>query len=183
MKMMHNEKGTVRGASLLAAAAALFITAPSQADNESPRYTMTAIVDSSFGRAVTSGRYQQAIEKITARQARTRETFESQNNLCVAYTKVGDLDSASVACDQAVAEMRKRTERKSPTRRGQYAEFSRSDRVYLAVALTNRGVLHAVNGDLENARRDFAEAAGIDVDISQPQINLSRLLLDNRRGG
>ena len=183
MKMMHNEKGTVRGASLLAAAAALFIAAPSQADDEDPRYTMTAIIDASFGHVVTSGRYQQAIEKITARQARARETFESQNNLCVAYTKVGELDNASVACDQAVAEIRKRSERKSSTRRGRYADFSRSDRVYLAIALTNCGVLHAVNGDLDDARRDFTEAAGIDVDIPQPQVNLSRLATDRRNSG
>lgn len=183
MKMMHNEKGAVRGASLFAAAAALFIAAPLQADDEDPRYTMTAIIDSSFGQAVTSGRYQQAIEKITAQRAGTRETFESQNNLCVAYTKVGDFDNASLACNLAVEKMRKRTERKRTTRRGQYAEFSRADRVYLAVALTNRGVLHAVNGDLDDAQRDFTEASEIKVDVWQPQVNLSRLAIDDRHGG
>ena len=58
---------------------------------------MTIIKNVSYSQKVARGDYDEAIEKLTARKYRGRETYASKTNLCVAYTKSGDLDNAQVA--------------------------------------------------------------------------------------
>lgn len=149
----------------------------SYARDDAARYTMAAVIDAAFGHKVTAGRYDQAIEKITSKSRHFRQSFEASTNLCVAYTKVGDLDSAAVACDQAVAKMRERTKGKGPEPVFRGAN-SIVDREFLAVALTNRGVLHAVSGEFDAAYRYFAEAQNLDAKIDTPRANLARIASD-----
>ncbi len=44
-----------------------------------------------------------------------------------------------------------------------------------AIALTNRGVVLALTGDLAGARRDFENAIRLRVRLSEPVDNLNRL--------
>ena len=130
---------------------------------------MTAYLDSAHGRKVVKGQYARAIDKITTSSARRANTFESKANLCVAYTKTGDFDSAREVCDEALARVRKRV----GTRTNR--TLPRIDRVDLAIALTNRGVLLALTGDLQQARAAFLEARELKARRSAVDSNLARL--------
>ena len=138
--------------------ASLFAAAPLAAEETDPAYTMTVIIDAAHGSKVAAGKYQRAIEKITASKS-TRDPYSQQTNLCVAYTKTGELDKATRACETALA----------------ITDNGKVDRVYRAVALSNLGVLHAAKGSQDIARRTFREALDLDSGLSAPKINLARV--------
>ena len=122
-------------------------------------FQMSAVIDRARGNAVVAGDYQAAIEKLGARD---RRHFESSTNLCVAYAMTGDLEKADVECAAAVQMSEK-------------AEVRRD----IAVALTNRGVVKAVSGDLSGARQDFDRALEIDGGLRQASDNLQLLVSAN----
>ena len=138
--------------------AALLAAAPLAAEETDSAYTMTVIIDAAHGSKVAAGKYARAIEKITARKS-GRDPYSRQTNLCVAYTKTGELDKATTACEAALA----------ITRDGKIG------RTYRAVALSNLGVLHAAKGSRDIARRTFREALDLDSGLSAPKTNLARL--------
>ena len=123
---------------------------------------MTAIIDASFGSEVTAGDYQKAIQRITAPKYHLKDSFAAQTNLCVAYTKTGAIGQATETCDAAVREIQSRMR----------FEMSRSD---LALALSNRGVLRAVQGQAELARQDFVDAVKLKSGLAAPTTNLAAL--------
>lgn len=156
-----------RGA--LCAIAALLATLPviGLADPAPSGLRMMAIENRAHGKLLTSGRYVEAIEKISAHRDRI-ERFERHNNLCVAYTKTRDLQKAAAACEAALE-----------TREGvtaQNASYWSSNRLKLrdrAIALSNRGVLRAVTGDMDGAREDFSAAAKLSDELDEPLENLA----------
>lgn len=159
----------------LALAASLVVAGPLAAEEPGRAYTMTVIVDAAHGGKVAAGKYERAIEKITAAR-RTRDAYSKQTNLCVAYTKTGALDKATAACEAALAIM---LDRGKPRRNYVGAvPAGKRDRVYLALALSNLGVLHAAKGSTDTARRTFREAVRLDTGLSAPKINLARLARD-----
>ena len=139
--------------------ASLVVAGPLSAQEPDPAYTMTFIIDAAHGGKVAAGKYERAIDKITARKT-TRDPYSRQTNLCVAYTKTGALDKATEACEAALELMR---------------DSNRTDRMYLALALSNMGVLHAAKGSAENARKSFRQALELGTGLSAPKINLARL--------
>ncbi|MDH3275476.1 MAG: hypothetical protein OEM64_08185 [Gammaproteobacteria bacterium] len=150
---------------------ALFCMSTIAAADE-PVYTMITMIDMANGAEVVAGKYEQAVEKITAKKGAV-DAFSYNTNLCVAYTKLGDIENASLACEAAIEEA-------SSIRVVRQSEFSRSfqrhtKKKYLAFALSNRGVLRAAMGDVELARQDFVEALTVDTRISAAKINLARL--------
>lgn len=172
MNGIHKHNRTSSCSRPLALVAALIACAPLSAQEVEPAYTMTVIVDAAHGGKVTAGKYERAIEKITASK-RTRDSYSRHTNLCVAYTKTGQLDKATEACEAALAIT---LETRSPRR--SYPGVARAesaDRVYLALALSNLGVLHAAKGNAEIARRTFREAMELDSGLSAPKTNLARL--------
>ncbi len=152
--------------------AALFACAPLAAQETDPAYTMTVIIDAAHGSKVAAGKYERAIEKITASKS-VRDPYSQQTNLCVAYTKTGELDKATEACEAALAitldEKRLRSSFSGP------ALSDRVERVYRALALSNLGVLHAAKGSPDIARKSFREALELSSSLSAPKINLARL--------
>lgn len=152
--------------------AATFSCAPVLAQDAQPVYTMTVIVDAAHGQKVAAGKYDRAIAKLAAKRG-TSDAYSDHTNLCVAYTKTGEIEKATVECEAAVAEMRKKPTTKS---RG-YVPAHRvvANRMYLAVALSNLGVLEVVKGEPEAAREKFEEAIALDASISAPKINIARL--------
>jgi tetratricopeptide (TPR) repeat protein len=118
-------------------------------------YQMAAVIDRAHGNVVLSGDYGKAIEDLGSRN---RRHFESSTNLCVAYTMSGDLERADIECAAALE-----LSEKSAVRRD------------IAVALSNRGVVKAVSGDLNGARRDFSRALEINADLRQASDNLQIL--------
>lgn len=135
------------------------------AEVDNPVFTMTTFRDAAYGGKIVAGKYAQAIEKITANGG-FADVFFDNTNLCVAYTKSGDVDNAALACDAALEEIR--------SQRFVRAQ-EKTYRKYLALALSNRGVVHALIGDIELARQDFVEALGLNAEGSAAEINLARL--------
>lgn len=177
MKTSLHDKGTDGPARMLATIAALLLSVSSQAGDTDPAYTMTVISDQSFGHAITAGRYAEAIDRITAEGDVADASFEAKTNLCVAYTKSGDLENAATACEAAVASIRKRSAR---AQRFAPAYEAGAYRAYEALALSNRGVLHAVRGKAADARKDFLEASRLRARIEATKANLARLEVDRR---
>jgi len=142
------------------------------ASADEPAYTMTTIADSAHGAEIAAGKYEQAIEKIAAIDDDV-DTFFNNTNLCVAYTKTGKLDDALLACDAAVEQ----ADSISFDRRSNLSKsfLERSRRKYLALALSNRGVLRAATGDIDLARQDFVEALSVRERSSVAKTNLARL--------
>ena len=141
------------------------------AQEAQPVYTMTVIVDTAQGHKVAAGKYDRAIARLTAKKSPVNR-YSKDTNLCVAYTKTGDIDNATEACEAAVEAMRKRRVARSSF---STSEAATSNRVYLALALSNLGVLEAVKGDAELARKRFEEALELDAGLSAPKVNLARL--------
>ena len=147
-----------------------FATATANADELT--YTMTTIVDASYGDQVAAGEYDKAIEKLSASSSKNDAFFKS-TNLCVAYTKTGNIAEATIACDAAVEKARHMDfeKRSQLSRRFQV----KTQKTYLAMALTNRGVLHAVTGDVERAQQAFSEALDTNEDAKPAKTNLAKL--------
>ena len=176
MNSVHEHKRIAALSKPLALAASLLACAPLAAQESDPSYTMTVIIDAAHGGKVASGQYERAIEKITASKSK-RDPYSKHTNLCVAYTKTGELEKATDACEAALALTR---DKKSPRRSKLGPAYAgRADRVYLALALSNLGVLHAAKGSPEIARKTFREALELDTGLSAPKVNLARLAKDD----
>lgn len=144
----------------------------SSGQSNDPRYTMTVIRDVAQGSSVVKGDYEKAVARITGRRV-ALNPFAGFTNLCVAYAKIGKIDEADDACDTALAIVRDPNwEHRSGVMTG-YGERTR--RKYLALALSNRGVLHAIRGDESAAEQSFDEAIELDQRNTAPRVNLARL--------
>lgn len=164
MKDKFEMKSRRRSAAL---AALLFAgTISANADAHQPEvqpYAMAVISNAAYGAKVESGRYEQAIDRITRNGSRMPDRFSEQVNLCVAYTKTRNIAKAGAACDAAIA---KATE----------LPDSRQNDADLALALSNRGVLMAVKGEHELAKRDFRGAIDLRTKLTSIATNnLERL--------
>lgn len=158
------------GAGLLLLAAGAGFSVAANADE--PVYTMTTIVDAAYGSKITAGRYEEAIEKITAKHDLTGR-FSSNTNLCVAYTKTGNAEKALAACDRAVALASEMAfERGTGLPR---SAQQRKRNTYLSLSLVNLGVLHAVNGQRKAAHAYFTEALKVGSLKRVARVNLARL--------
>jgi len=133
-----------------------------QAGEAPSAYVMTVISDQAQGGQLVQGAYGEAIENLTA--AKKRYRFAENNNLCVAYTKTNQLPEAERACSAAL--------KSSKPLFGLYDVPRKTD---YAVALSNRGVIRAVTGDIERARQDFQAAIKANRSLSAAAENLAIL--------
>jgi len=145
---------------------------PAWSDNVKANYEMAFFSDSAQGSRILSGQYEKAIEKIT-NKVHGGDTLHVETNLCVAYTKAGDIAAAEAACDAAVDAAK--SFRK--VRRSDFAaETSAQTRArYMAIVLSNRGVLNAVKGDFDAARADFDAALAQQARVPSVRTNLEKL--------
>ncbi len=109
---------------------------------------------------ILSKEYDDAIDIMLLTRGRGETRILLANNLCVAYTLTGQLESAHVACDNAVhqASLRRNYGDDWFTR---YASF-RTQRLYKSRAFANRSVLRMVSGDTTGATRDLELAVALD---------------------
>ena len=126
----------------LVLAACLLATNAHAANAEQQSYVMNVMEDDAFGEIIMDGAHETAVEKIT--RAGSRLGPADYINLCVAYAKMRQESMAVEACDLAVQKSR------SQRRTGKKLDY--------AMAWTNRGVLHAVQGEDELARSAFRRA-------------------------
>lgn len=119
-------------------------------------FEMKAYVDYPGGREVISGDYAAATQAASRNADKTGEAGMIANtNLCVALTKSGQLAKADAVCTKAVT-LAERSGIAAPR-----LQYGNDNRRYVAIALSNRGVLKAVSGDPLAATRDFRDAAGM----------------------
>lgn len=125
------------------------------AESLASRYKMAAVSDRARGNVVLAGDYAKAIEVLGSKSGKH---FASSTNLCVAYTMTGDLEKAGTECDVALT-----LSEDSAVRRD------------TAVALSNRGVVKAVSGDVSGAQQDFTRALEINRKLLEASENLQTL--------
>lgn len=168
------KKGIIRYA-LAAVLLGLLAGAPAAADVPGA-FEMTVIEDAAQGASIAAGDYDAAIERLERRDVgpgsrlHSLTRFHVLTNLCVAHTLSGNREQASRACDDALHTIRAGVS-------GLPAHSLRVRSRYTSMALSNRGVLHAVAGDFDAARRDFETADRLSRGLSAPTRNLARLAL------
>ncbi len=167
---------SIKSATAAAIASTIFICSgtPLHAEEQQLVYTLTAIEDVSYGEAIVAGNYDAAIEGILSSAKVARGGFEAQTNLCVAYTRSGEFDKADASCDAALVALKKRY--RTSTVAGNIPFYSRrTHEKYLALALSNRGVLRVVSGEPDLARADFERAADLKFGLDVVDTNLAKL--------
>lgn len=153
----------------------LVASATAQAESaQANTYVMVVYSDAAHGEKVLSGAPEEVIAKLSRKKTGRSGNLADQVNLCVAYTKTKQLDQAQEACDAAIIASKKEARRLE--RSGLYgrrttlvAETGR------AIALTNRGVLHAITGESEQARTMFELAMSLESEDQSASSNLDLL--------
>ncbi len=154
----------------LVTAALTVATVSAQADTP---YVFVAIDTTRHGADVVNGRYEEAIAGIR-KDGESNFTYGESTNLCIAYTKSGDTVSALESCDRAVDIAR--TSRGIKRSSSLESRFNmRHKDLDLVVALSNRGVAHAANGDLTLAMEDLREADALHPSLHALSKNMSIL--------
>lgn len=156
-----------------AALASTLIANAVQAQDTAVKPTVAYIENAAQGRNIDQENYAAAIDLLEDKTGDGIYAFYAANNLCVAQLKMGYLTEARVACDKAVSLIQAVIE--SP-RRLQWHDSLHEDRErFLAIALSNRGVVNAAVGRDTVARDDFSTAIAIDSGCSEAKTNLAWL--------
>lgn len=171
MKLKREVRHAARAAILCSAAVLALGAGPAVADDEH-NYHVAAIKDAAYGRLITREKFGSAIDRLEGRDRKGIDGFYAATNLCVAYIKTGELSLADESCNLAVEKietvLHARVRAESPAEAGGIRRF-------FALALSNRGVVHAVSGRPAMAQADFRAAEDLETRIKEPTINLARL--------
>ena len=142
------------GAVQLVAAVSLLLGSAAHAGEHN--FVLTAYSNGKGGTQLLSGDYDAAGKALQFRP--TLSAFDgstNSNNRCVAFAKTKQFEAARAACDKAVRE----AEHEKATLPS-YQYWARSlENDYVAVALSNRAVLHWMTSDSEAAAADLKRAA------------------------
>jgi hypothetical protein len=138
----------------LAAAVSLLLGSAVQAADPAHNFVLTAYSNGQGGAELVSGNYAAAAEVLHQPAISTFDASTTSNNRCVALTMTKQWDSAHKACDQAVRDAQ---QEKALLPSYQYwARKVKND--YLALALSNRAVLHWMSSDTAGAANDLKRA-------------------------
>ena len=156
----------------LAAAVSLLLGSAAQAGEQSHNFVLTAYSNGTGGPDLISGNYAAAAEALHYPFNMTlSDASTTSNNRCVALTMTKQWDSARVACNQAVRDAQ---QEKAMLPSYQYwARKFKND--YLAVALSNRAVLHWMSSDPAAAANDLKRAAALSPKADFVARNLAAL--------
>ena len=166
---MKSETGMIGKKLVLLMLGAFGVLTAQAAEN----YVMVVYSDSAQGNAILEDKLDEAISELGPGEGGARG-FAEQVSLCVALTKTSQFERATEYCDMAIAESAREARR---VRRNNYfhGHSARISAAPKAIALTNRGVLHAVAGEPEEARMLFEMAREADLMEEYAQNNLARL--------
>jgi hypothetical protein len=139
------------GASLVAKAAD---TQPLVAEISKP-LILVGFTDANGGVALDRGRMERVIERIQGKPL-ARASAGELTNLCVAHTALRQLVEARAACDAALeSALADRT-----SRRARYTPPRMADQ-WVAVAYSNRAVMHWLSSDAVATHNDLAKARAL----------------------
>jgi hypothetical protein len=142
----------------LAAAVSLLLGQAVQAADSAHNFVLTAYSNGTGGAELISGNYAAAAEALHSHPLiSSLDASTISNNRCVALAMTKQWDSARIACDQAVRDAQ---QEKAMLPSYQYwARKTQSE--YLAVALSNRAVLHWMSADAQAAANDLKRAEAL----------------------
>ena len=142
----------------LAAAVSLLLGSAVQAAQPAHNFVLTAYSNGRGGPELMSGNYAAAAEALHHQPAISMfDASMSSNNRCVALSMTKQWDSARSACDQAV-----RDAQQEKTLLPSYQYWARKEKNdYLALALSNRAVLHWMSSDRVAAANDLKRAEAL----------------------
>jgi Flp pilus assembly protein TadD len=141
----------------MAAAASLLLGSAAQAAESSHNFVLTAYSNGKGGAELVSGDYAGATKALRFHSTISLDPSTTSNNRCVMLAVTKQWDSARTACDQAVRDAQ---QEKAMLPSYQYwARKFQND--YLAVALSNRAVLHWMSSDRQAASEDLKRAAAL----------------------
>ena len=133
-----------------AALAWMLLAAVAHADG-ARKLTLSVYQDTLGAKSVLDGKYDDAIKQLGSRMNFLRDEIAATTNLCVAQIMTRQWTSAQATCDKAVRQARFDT--------GDRSIGGRSDnRSELALAYSNRAVLHWLQNKPEDAASDVGRA-------------------------
>ena len=124
------------------------------------------------GKRLMHGEWEQVLEDV---ESGSGARFEDHTYRCISLTLARQLEAAVDACDAAVAAAEVASPRVAFDNLLQVERDKRR-----AMALTNRGVLRVLQGDLAGARVDFEMATDISPRVKAAAANLDLLGADSR---
>jgi hypothetical protein len=117
-------------------------------------FVLTAYSNGAGGSNLLAGKYELALTEIRASKNNMITASTYATNLCVAHTAMRHWNEARVACDAAI----KDAERRKP--RGFVSPLSDAvdHNTYIAIAYSNRAVVHWLSKEAVPAAEDLAKA-------------------------
>ncbi len=152
-----------------AQAAALLIGSVVHAAEPPTKFVMTAFTESMGGKSLANGDFPAAVSQLKPGPRAADPAVDT--NKCVAYTMTGQFESAQSLCNTAVTSARRDLATLSPTMLWERDRMSE----YLAVAYSNRAVLHWLSKDAVAAARDLADAVALSPQADFVARNISAL--------
>jgi hypothetical protein len=154
----------------LAAAAALLLASAAQAGEHN--FVLAAYTNGRGGQALVSGDYETAGKVLSYKPTFSEfDTSTNSNNRCVNLTVIKQWDAARAACDKAVSDAER--ERAALPATESWARATEND--YVAVALSNRAVLHWMVDESDAAAADLKRAEALSPKSTFIQRNKSAL--------
>jgi hypothetical protein len=149
-----NRRRSAPKVALLLASFAASMSATTHAQQESP-FALTAYADAAGGERLIAGQYDTALVQIrSAPQTEANAPGVDKTNACVAHAVLKQLDQAGKACDEAVtAANRDRMHSAGIVSRSRLDENES-----LAIAYTNRAIVHSLAHEGVRCAEDLAEA-------------------------
>ena len=142
----------------LAVATSLLLGSAVQAAEQSHSFVLTAYSNGAGGAELVSGDYQGATEALHHHASiMSLDASSTSNNRCVVLAVTKQWEAARKACDRAVRDAQ---QEKALLPSYQYwARKLKND--YLAVALSNRAVMHWMAAEADAAASDLKRAEGL----------------------
>ena len=142
---------------LAIAAASILSTAAHASDATSSQMVLIAYENVAGGESLLAGKFDTALAEIKQDHSSSPDAYTAKiTNQCVAYAAMKQLTLALTACDVAVKEAK--SERLSAQR---YSLASGIQDSYVAIAYTNRAVVHMMAKDAESAKADMTHAKAL----------------------
>jgi hypothetical protein len=139
------------------AATSILSAAAFASDVTAPKLTLTAYTNGVGGENLMAGKYDDALAEIKKDHVASSYSYTAKiNNQCVAYAAMKQIPQALSACDEALRAAK--YERIAAQR---FSALTRIENSYLAIAYTNRAIVHTLAKDSESAKADMAHAQAL----------------------
>jgi hypothetical protein len=134
--------------------ATLSMAGAAQATEMHAPFVLTAYINGAGGENLTAGKYELALTEIQRSKNNMILASTYATNLCVAHTALRHWSEARVACDAAIKDAERRKPRGFVSPLSDAADHD----TYIAIAYSNRAVVHWLSKEAVPAAEDLAKA-------------------------